>query len=739
MNYIFTHRALERLLECASDSEWSPIPKLPTDGSWDIGAYFDGSTMFIVGTGDPIDAPRLIIIDQPEPITNQISSDTWQTILQRILTVAKAGDTLPLRLPANWSAYHDRNLFAFFACKESEGALRWVAELAPDNSKDIVFWQLTTPKKQVELYTFSSDTAGYRRLVSNWAHAYSEIAKARSDQTASLDRPRIQASFDLDRVGFRAVARGKTASAWMDYLTHDQRAFVEAEIPHAISLRGPAGSGKTLCLALKALRVANSLKTQPDARIACITHSWAVAEQVDELLRALDEDGVATAIFPVPLLQLAKDTLPPERQAPGYRLLGEDSLTGRRKQLTLIDEAVERIVKSDWLAFKRHASAAIATRVIEPRDSHVRNSLVWDLMNEFSAVMGAHGIYPGVSGEKRYLGLHRADWMMPIQTETDKLFVLRVYSEYIKSIKAERLLPADQLVADFLSYLETFAWNLRRERDGYDVIFVDELHLFSEQERLVMNFLTRNAGEYPKMVMALDPRQAPTEVYADFRVGSVVKAESGSAESELGEVTAYKLRTVHRFSPQILQLVQHIHRSYPALDLGEAWHLDPDALHSSAGESAAPQLFTHRTREDEVESVAGRVGMSTQPCTAVVVLDGLRLPEFVAHLKRGRTPVVVIESREDLNELKYRQRRIVIGAPENLAGLQFERVLVVGCTPRQMLAGHAHQLRRFLSSLYLAISRATVAVELHFSEDDGPIPEVIEEAARAGTVESMRS
>jgi superfamily I DNA/RNA helicase len=365
-------------------------------------------------------------------------------------------------------------------------------------------------------------------------------------------------------------------------------------------------------------------------------------------------------------------------------------------------------------------------------------------MNEFSAVLSAHGILPGIGAEKRYVALQRANWMMLLENETDKRFVLRVYDEYLRRLKEDRLMTSDQLINDFLNYLETFSWNFRREKDGYDLIFVDELHLFGEQERLSLHFLTRTPTEWPRMIMALDPRQAPSEVYAKFPVAAVAKAESGAADRELGEVHAFELKQVHRFSPQILALVQHIHRSYPALDLGDDWAVQPDTLESVAPSGPKPVMFTYPDDEDEISGVANRVatveGDASHDRVAVIILDQLRLPDYVSALRRQKANMAVIESRDDIDSLRYRRRSLVVGAAEYLGGLQFDRVIIAGAPPRSLtVANQGHQRRRLLSLLYLAVSRATRYVELHFSNEGGGLPDVIENAARNGVVENEHS
>src|SRR5262249_30100790 len=154
-------------------------------------------------------------------------------------------------------------------------------------------------------------------------------------------------------------------------------------------------------------------------------------------------------------------------------------------------------------------------------------------------------------------------------------------TDYINGLAQDRLLTVDQLVNDFLNYLETFSWNILRDAEGYDFVFVDELHLFTEQERLSLQYLARPASQYPRLFMALDPRQAPSEVYAGVPASVVARGESGRADLDLGEVPALELSTVHRFTPEILKLVQHVHRSYPALDLGPDWEVSLESVKSS--------------------------------------------------------------------------------------------------------------------------------------------------------------
>ena len=168
-------------------------------------------------------------------------------------------------------------------------------------------------------------------------------------------------------------------------------------------------------------------------------------------------------------------------------------------------------------------------------------------MLEFAFVLSAHGILPGVNASRQYLPLPRMPWMMPLATDGEKSVVLALYSDFVASLKNQRLLTSDQLINDCLNSLETFTWNLRRADDRYDILCIDELHLFNEQERLTLHYLSRDSERYPVMFMALDPRQSPTEAYALAGIGSIAAGDSGVADAALGTIESVELKTIHRF------------------------------------------------------------------------------------------------------------------------------------------------------------------------------------------------
>lgn len=739
---VFTPASLDAVLEAAaSRGHTGSILALPRDVGDLVTQVSVGDIAFVVHASDGPQSQRVVFADPAA--FERIESDFafGETSLQRAHRMVLSAQRMPLRLPPTWSPYQHKNLVAFFAVPREMGALRWVAEVNHRGSHDICFWRMTSPNEPVELARFRAPGEAYLAAVSRWDEALEQAAK-RFARRQRRERTGVTETIDLDATTFGAVTGHLPYSAWLERMTDEQLRFLEKPATTSTRLRGPAGSGKTLLLELKALRELYLARSQDrPVRLLFVTHSWAMAEQIDSALRSLDESGDLEAVEVLPLLAIAQDILPAERQGRGFELLGDDNLSGKKLQLQELERIVTEFCKGDWLAFESRSGAAFAERVTAQPGSPERNALIWDLMHEFACVLSAHGILPGVNAARLYLPLQRMPWMMPLKTDGEKLAVLEIYTGFVASLREEKLLTSDQLINDFLNYLETFAWNLRRAEDGYDILCIDELHLFNEQERLTLHYLSRDPENYPLMFMALDPRQSPSEAYATSGIGRPSTGDSGEADATLGRVDSVDLKTVHRFSPEILHLVRHINDSFPALDLGDEWAFGDDVETAVDPTGRKPTLHIHRDRPSEIngalraaaERASSRAG---QERVAVVLVDALASDAY-AEAAAGRPNLTLIQGRDDIQSLQYSRRSIALGAAEYLAGLQFGTVVVAGLpADSNRTANLGHQRRRLLSLLYLAISRATTDVEIHVNTEAGGVPEILETALETGVLET---
>ena len=125
----------------------------------------------------------------------------------------------------------------------------------------------------------------------------------------------------------------------------------------------------------------------------------------------------------------------------------------------------------------------------------------------------------------------------------------------------------------------------------------------------------------------------------------------------------------------------------------------------------------------------------TSATTAILVLDPIRLDEYAAVANSIRVNYCKISGRDDIAQLRYRKRSLVVAAAEYVGGMQFDIVIVTGLFDVRLGGFQSgHQLRRLLSLLYLAVSRARSLVELHICETESGLPEVLSSAISNGTL-----
>ena len=70
--------------------------------------------------------------------------------------------------------------------------------------------------------------------------------------------------------------------------------------------------------------------------------------------------------------------------------------------------------------------------------------------------------------------------------------MLGLYDGFRKWLRDDKAIGTDQMISDFLNYVDSYRWEATRKKEGFDVVFVDELHLFNRQERMLFRHLLRD-------------------------------------------------------------------------------------------------------------------------------------------------------------------------------------------------------------------------------------------------------
>ncbi len=161
------------------------------------------------------------------------------------------------------------------------------------------------------------------------------------------------------------------------------------------------------------------------------------------------------------------------------------------------------------------------------------------------------------------------DLLCVLEPGDDRLLILALYDLYRSALRKEGLISVDQLVSDYLGYLDSFRWDARRTRLGFDAVFVDEFHLFNTVERAAFPSLTKSGeSEWPVILMALDPRQSPRTVFLEAAFGEEIGSRSAIGLA-LRIFHDFQFTDVFRYTPEIAAFLTFVNRHFPETDLAD--------------------------------------------------------------------------------------------------------------------------------------------------------------------------
>jgi len=598
--------------------------------------------------------------------------------------------------------------------------------------------------KHLYLYAMSNKTVDIDEIYCP-LDLYNEVINSFEDALLSILEDKVVPDnvgnysiiFD-DYIGKTYSRSGTTIDEWYNrVLTDQQRKFVDAPMNNPIRLRGSAGTGKTQCMTIKCLKeLFEAEENEKELRIGFLTHSSGVAHEVVEgMMWALDAENRRcqlqhTHLWLGSLYELAKEMLGYDSKQ--ITPLSLDGADGRKVQRELVQICVDECRKS--MDFS-NCSDYIRKGLIS---SSMDDGFLRELSNEIACSLDSEGVRKSDADKvAEYLNGKRHPWQMELEYREDRQVILDIHAEYIKLLADTDTINLDQMIADFLGYLNSNEWSIyRKNSDGFDVIFIDELHYFNRYERMIFHSLIRETaiqeGRLP-LFMAYDMKQSTDDraltsagatgrFFRDLRAGS----------SELVELTK-----VFRSTPQIASLLEYIDGAFPALDLEGEWQTYTGKSEQDDGDVPVLRLYDTTTLMlDKIVEDAYRFALRKGgKNVAVLCMSDSRFMMF-ANAGRIRNKISVVESNTDLAEIKYAKQRCVFSMPENVAGLQFERVYVIDVDSQEMADDGASlgNRRQMLSRLYLAASRASRHLILAASREGGGYSDVLEIPLHNGTL-----
>ncbi|WP_157598966.1 UvrD-helicase domain-containing protein [Rhodanobacter sp. Root561] len=690
-------------------------------------------------------ASRLLVIDLGRPnFFDRFTLAHKREVLRRIFVSALSSFTNNILIPRSWASfnhgsrisYHALPLTAKRASPEADARIEMDRAAFGDSN----LYVFNCSNGWSDLASSASDKAKY----DNGRRAFLKFVAEIGSFDHSQNVPgAIQLSDDSF---FHQENRTGYAEWYKSRLTTRQREFVDASLNAPIRLRGMAGTGKTLALAVKLLVAAKQrLSDQLPTRFLFLTHSAAVSQAINALLSSLDNEGIIAqlnsregfSLTVSTLLDVAMDAVGADLESDGVSPLATDALEGRMLQLELIESGLISYAKSkEWSLLRGLASDHFKRLMASPKGSSEFRRFAWEIMNEFACVLDADGVQAKPSLRKQYLSAARQSWMMPLDKGVDRQVVLALYDSFNREIREMHAISVDQVISDYLNYLDTFRWNAVREKRGYDVIFVDELHLFNRQERMVLHGLVRSGMESPSLFMAYDAKQAPSDTFMPNEASETSSSFWGRLR--VGGIHKVELDQVFRYTPQIAAFIGSLDQSFPALDLGDEW-----GEYNVSSQAFAAELPSITVLSDEKEMYTKVMSRAHaikrkggQKFTLAVLCCNPDRFMLFRDASAHKKDFFSISSREEAAAVKPDAFRFVLSAPEYVAGLQFDCVMLLDVNKAEIPAGaySTSVRRRFISTVYLGASRARRHLEIFCTELDGGPSDILDSAVQNTTL-----
>lgn len=637
------------------------------------------------------------------------------TAFERVIRVALRHFDRGIAIPIQWQPYHVGSLLSVYAQPARDARQRVYFDQSPDDTGNLYAFAVTSDPEDLD--EVPEDHALYQRAMEGVCDALltdPPVAPPVGNFGVLLSEP----------LGVRLASAGTLQEWYEQRLNREQRAFVDQPHDRPVRLRGAAGTGKTQSMAVKCLRDLYA-DADGDNTFAFLTHSSALAHTVVRgMFHALDRTERWTSLktpsgqhrlWIGTIYELAQEKLGYEKK--GLTPLSLDGCDGREYQRIVIEQAIGQVVQDPRIVLDLFPGCPDFQERLKNRAKDA--SLIDELMNEFACVLDLESIKKDTHEAHRYARGSREAWQMVLPSEAHRRVVLEIHDIYRALLRAQKMLSMDQMVADFDRYLGTHEWGALRERDGFDLVFVDEYHYFTRVEAMLLHnlFKTRAqvGGRWP-LLMAYDIKQGTNDV-----------AISGGMEKfrnpGVGESVLTELKQVYRSTPQITAFLRDLDASFPAMDLEGEYATYVAESQQEDGET--PTLTVYETDIKLVDSVFEQAirmardidGGGSQ--VAVLCLNEA-LFDKIRFAGRVRDKFVPITTREDLKELRYAKSKCVFSMPEFVAGLQFHTVFLIHADSADYDEDQGQGTRRrYVSRFYLGASRAAREIVLSSSKEHG--------------------
>jgi len=529
--------------------------------------------------------------------------------------------------------------------------------------------------------------------------------------------------------------------AWQHYLTANQKQFINHEIKGPERLEGAAGTGKTLTLILRTIKVLkDKIEDNTSCHIVFVTHSLSTKNQILEIFRSnfseidqyLDRHHGSLSLTVTTLQEWCVNFLGTNLSETEF--LDRDAQDSKVIQLMYLEQAFDEAKKNDFSSFKLFCSSEF----INFFEKTNKDEILEMLQHEVAVTI------KGRAGEnfEIYKIIPRLTYSIPCENESDLGYLFSIYRKYQSMLQNTGQYDTDDVVLTALGQLNTPIWRRRRNLEGFDICFIDETHLFNINELSVFHYLNKDSTKQ-NIIFSIDKSQA---VGDRGLVDEALFDALGFNHDIKGE--KHRLNTIFRSSPDIINLAFNILSTGQTLFTNFENPIKDSFYNFSADEERKAIFPIYKQVENEnemiksafVEAESLTKKLDTQRSNILIVATNeLLLKALEYYSKSANKPFEILKSRGDITTIKsaLSRNRYVLAGIDYVGGLEFDAVIIIGADHGRVPPSSAEcttESYHFLdyawhNRMYVAVTRAKYAVIL-IGEKGRGICKMLENALR---------
>ena len=605
-----------------------------------------------------------------------------------------------------------------FSYSPSDGFIKYIINVSPEQKRDSIrgiklFLNTIDGTGQLDYNDFKK--ANYHKVIDSFQSAKNLALSSIENKSENNENSVTVFEFEKEKK-LDLVTNYIGFTKWEKYLTNHQKDIVFSNSLGPVKIIGPAGTGKTLSLVLKALFLLNKYKREnKPLKIGFVCHSEAMKKYINSIfaidgMEFLDENNPVS----VDITTLMKWCC--DNAVKGFSLddcLEVDSCDSKLMQQMMIENSIEKFMSQHFNTFEPFLSKEFKNYI----QNTPRPKVVESIRNEISVFIKG----PNIESLEDYKKGNGKGKILPLKKDEDFSAVFQIYDIYQNSLSDINKYDIDDVSSVALGFLTKAIWKRNRKINGYDAIFVDELHLYDFSEISILKYMLKDEN-LNHIVCAMDITQSSGDM-------EIVKSNIAYLNQDSENSPISDLNIVFRSSQPIINLTKFL------FDFKLTLFANSNPLHNISvlqnAEETLPLLVNCVNDKQMINNLLKTDTLKRQDRknTIVVFTDYSLENQITSSLEKAKIPFLVLRNRNDYETLKSAKNdsKLIIGYIDFVGGLEFDNVYLLGFDIGRVPPLDASMSLEFFThiwyrKIYVAFTRAKKNLVIYSNIEEGEHP-----------------